>query len=123
MHPHAYSKSVNKTSMTLSIIKRLLRKNRITQKTLTDYLGISKNAFTNWSNGSNSSYIKHLPQIAEFFNVSVDYLLDRDPQSVSSPVIYSVNDKIDSIIEILLSANIDDNDLEIINTVLNKYKK
>lgn len=63
---------------TLSIIKELIVKNNITQKALTDYLGISKNAFTNWNNGSNTSYIKHLPRIAEFFNVSVDYLLDRD---------------------------------------------
>lgn len=62
---------------TLSIIKALLAKNNLTQKALTDYLGISKNAFTNWSNGSNMSYIKHLPQIAEFFNVSIDYLAGK----------------------------------------------
>lgn len=63
---------------TLNKIKQLLRENKLNQKDLTDYLCINKNAFTNWSNGSNKSYIKHLPQIAEFFNVSVDYLLDRE---------------------------------------------
>lgn len=62
---------------TLNKIKQLLKANNLNQKALTDYLGISKNAFTNWSNGSNKSYIKHLPQIAEFFNVSIDYLVGR----------------------------------------------
>ena len=76
---------------TLSIIKTLLVEKSLTQKALTDYLGISKNAFTNWSNGSNTSYIKHLPKIAEFFNVSVDYLLGRDSkeEKFKEPVITS----------------------------------
>jgi transcriptional regulator with XRE-family HTH domain len=63
---------------TLNKILELLEKNNVKQKDLTDYLGISKNAFTNWKGGFSKSYIKHLPQIAEFFNVSVDYLLGRD---------------------------------------------
>lgn len=72
-----YTKTEVNILDTLSIIKALLAKNNLTQKALTDYLGISKNAFTNWSNGSNMSYIKHLPQIAEFFNVSIDYLAGK----------------------------------------------
>ena len=67
---------------TLTIIKTLLSSNGLTQKALTDYLGISKNAFTNWSNGNNNSYIKHLPQIAEFFNVSVDFLLGKEESNM-----------------------------------------
>lgn len=59
----------------LTNIINLLKLNKKKQRDLTDYLGISKNAFTNWKNGDNASYKKHLPQIAEFFGVSVDTLL------------------------------------------------
>lgn len=62
---------------TLDKILELIKKNNIKQKDLTDYLGISKNAFTNWKCGFSQSYNRYLPQIAEFFNVSVDYLVGR----------------------------------------------
>lgn len=45
------------------------------QKDLTDYLGISKNSFTDWKSGRVKSYTKHLDKIAEFLGVSADYLL------------------------------------------------
>ena len=68
---------------TLNKILELVDKNNIKQKDLTDYLGISKNAFTNWKGGFSQSYNKYLPQIAEFFNVSIDYLVGRDDENTS----------------------------------------
>lgn len=53
-----------------------LKRQKKKQKELTDYIGITKNVFTDWKGGRNKSYMKYLPQIADFFNVSVDYLLD-----------------------------------------------
>lgn len=58
-----------------NIILELNNQNK-KQKELTDYLGITKNAFTDWKSGRIKSYMKYLPQIAEFLGVSVDYLLD-----------------------------------------------
>ncbi len=55
------------------------------QKELTDYLGISKNRFTDWKCGRIKSYQKYLPQIAEFFGVSVDYLLGKTLETESVP--------------------------------------
>ena len=55
-------------------------------KDLADFLGISGNVITNWKNGSNHSYLKHLKKIAEFYNVSEDYLLgktDRKHRKIS----------------------------------------
>ena len=78
---------------TLSIITMLLNKNGKTQKDLTDYLGISKNAFTHWKAGRMKSYQRYLPEIAEFFGVSVDCLLGREQSSealLSVPVNGSV---------------------------------
>ena len=48
---------------------------------LTNYLGVSKNVFTDWKAGRNYSYKKHLPQIAEFLGVSVDYLVGNEEQN------------------------------------------
>ncbi len=65
-----------------NIILELKRKNK-KQKELTDYLGITKNAFTDWKSGRIKSYMKYLPQIAEFLGVSVDYLLNTDENKKS----------------------------------------
>ena len=46
-------------------------------KELADYLEISGNVITNWKNGSNRSYLKHLRKIPEFYDVSEDYLLGK----------------------------------------------
>ena len=59
-----------------TIIVILKRKN-FHQKDLTDYLGLSQNAFSEWKSGRNHSWRKYLPQIAEFLGVTVDELLGR----------------------------------------------
>lgn len=63
---------------TLSIISQLLDEKNISQQELCTFLGIGKQAFTNWKSGHTKSYKKYLPQIADFFGVSVDYLLGKE---------------------------------------------
>ena len=58
-----------------------LNKQHKKQKELTDYLDLQKNSFTEWKGGRSKSYMKYLPQIADFFGVSVDYLLDDNKKS------------------------------------------
>ena len=60
---------------TLDKILQLLKEQHKRQIDLTTYLGLHKNAFSNWKSGQNNSYMKYLPQIAEYLGVSVDYLL------------------------------------------------
>jgi len=45
------------------------------QKELTDYLGLKNVAFSEWKSGKSKSYRKYLIEIAEFFDVSLDYLV------------------------------------------------
>ena len=59
---------------TIDKIIDLLEISGKTQKQLTDWLDVDKSVFTAWKNGGNQSYNKYLPQIAEFFGVSIDYL-------------------------------------------------
>lgn len=70
---------------TLNRIKSLLKEKNKTQKDLTDFLGISKNAFSEWNSGKNSSYIKHIVKIASFFEVTTDYLLGNDDAKFPTP--------------------------------------
>ena len=51
-----------------------LKRQKITQRQLTDYLNISENCFGGWKRGANQSYLKYLHAIADFLNVSVEYL-------------------------------------------------
>lgn len=60
---------------TLEKIVYILKQSNKTQKDLTDYLGVQKTAFTQWKLGKNTSYLKHISKIAEYLNVSADYLL------------------------------------------------
>ena len=62
----------------LNNISSIMREKKISQKELCDAIGINKQAFTNWKNGTHSSYQKYLPQIAEVLGVSVDTLLGRE---------------------------------------------
>ena len=58
-------------------IIRLLKEQGKKQKDLTDYLDITPNAFTDWKSGRIKSWQKHLPKIAEFLGVSVEYLVGQ----------------------------------------------
>lgn len=72
---------------TLNRIKQLLKEQNKKQKDLTDYLGLSKNTFTNWNLGLSSSYKQRIDKIAEFLGVSTDYLLGKtDTKKVAPPV-------------------------------------
>ena len=63
---------------TIDKILLLLKEQHKKQKDLTDYLNISKGVFTDWKSGKNNSYLKHIGKIAEYFDVSVDYLLGKE---------------------------------------------
>ena len=68
----------------------LLKQNGKKQKELTNFLSVSHNVFTEWKAGRNSSYMKHLPKIAEFFGVSVDYLLGKEDSYTRNEFTYAL---------------------------------
>ncbi|UVX37085.1 MAG: helix-turn-helix domain protein [Bacteriophage sp.] len=63
---------------TIDKIIQLLSEKKRTQKELTDSLGIEKSVFSAWKSGNSQSYKKYLPEIANFFDVSVGYLLGQE---------------------------------------------
>ena len=56
-------------------IAKLRNENNITQLELAEKLGVTDRAVSKWETGSGYPDITLLPQIADIFNVSIDYLL------------------------------------------------
>ena len=63
---------------TLDNILAKTKENNISQRELCRNLGIAERIFSDWKAGRTESYMKYLPQIAEFLDVSVDYLLGKE---------------------------------------------
>lgn len=96
------------------------RKKNITLTEMVRALELSTSMPTNWKRGiipNGETLIK----LADYLDVSIDYLLGRDAPNASK-LPYSGNNDVDSIINDLLSKDITDGDLEVIKAVLNKYK-
>ncbi len=69
---------------TLDKIISLLDQNNLKQKDLMDHLGLEKSTFSSWKSGKSVSYKKYISEIAEFFNVSTDYLLNDSSDANNS---------------------------------------
>lgn len=98
---------------TLSRIIYLLEQSGHTQSELTEFLGIKKSAFTDWKAGKSKSYIKYAPQIASYFDVSVDSLFGKDTlfkAKTKTPAV-TVYDEHDNIIRL------DNETLELIDSL------
>ena len=72
---------------TLSNILSLIGSKKGAQRRFTEALGLCPSVVGDWKSGKSKSYARRLPQIAEYFGISVDALLD----GTSPPDIYSVN--------------------------------
>lgn len=67
----------------LNIAAMIVSKRRekgITQEELASYFGVSKASVSKWETGQSYPDITFLPQLASYFNISVDELLGYEPQ-------------------------------------------
>lgn len=58
-------------------LKELRKKKRISQVGLAMALGMNQNSISRYENGEREADYKTLVAFADFFNVSIDYLLER----------------------------------------------
>ena len=73
----------------LNIGKCIVQKRRekgITQEKLAEYLGVTKASVSKWESGLSYPDILMLPELATYFNVSVDELLGYSPQLTSQDI-------------------------------------
>lgn len=55
-------------------LKELRQERGLGQVKLSEYLGVSKGMISRWENGFCEPTLSNLKNIAEFFNISLDYL-------------------------------------------------
>ena len=70
---------------TLDKILELIKQKGITQQAFLRDMGLDKSTISDWKRGSNQSYKKHIEKIADYFGVSIDYLLGRGNMTFTVP--------------------------------------
>lgn len=63
-------------------LKELRKKKGLTQEELASELNVSRQAITKWESGEGAPDIDNLRNIALFFHVSVDYLIDNKTEQI-----------------------------------------
>lgn len=77
----------------IPILFKLMEEKKVTQQQLSKAIGVSQGNISDWRSGRGSPNVEVLPKIANYFNVSIDYLLGRtdNPQlhglPLSNPVV------------------------------------
>ena len=66
---------------TLEKIENLMQENNLTANKLAIACKLQNNTFTYWKNGKTKPTIDALIRIADYFNVSIDYLVGRESLS------------------------------------------
>ena len=72
--------------VTITRIVQLIKKANLPEAAFGEALGMGKNTVNNWKAGRSKTYLKKIDSIADYFGVSVDYLLGRtdDPHPAIS---------------------------------------
>lgn len=76
---------MNKLNISKCIVQKRKEKG-ITQEKLAEYIGVSKASVSKWESGQSYPDILLLPELATFFNVSVDELLGYSPQLTNEDI-------------------------------------
>lgn len=73
----------------INIAKVLVNKRKekgITQDDVADYIGVSKASVSKWETGQSYPDVTFLPQLAAYFNISIDELMDYKPQMTKEDI-------------------------------------
>ena len=73
------------------ILKELRTNEKLTQEQLANILGINRVQYNQYENNYNTIPIKHLNSIANYFNVSIDYILGFNKHKIYDLLIHDIN--------------------------------
>lgn len=110
-------------------LKSLRTRRSVSQVELATYLHISKSAVSMYERGERTPDFETLEGIADFFNVSIDYLLDRENGSMYylDPEVAEIANEMSSRPELkaLMDASrkLTKEDLEDLEKIVNKFYK
>ena len=68
------------------IILHMRKEKGITQDDLAKYMGVSKASVSKWETGQSFPDITFLPQLASYFNISIDDLMGYEPQMTKEDI-------------------------------------
>lgn len=68
------------------VIAKKRKEKGITQDELANYIGVSKASVSKWETGQNYPDVAFLPQLAAYFNITIDDLLDYKPQMTKADI-------------------------------------
>lgn len=102
-----------------SIFEQLLQKNGVSTYKVSKETGIAQSVFSNWKNGISTPKQDKLKAIADFFGVSLDYLMGNEPND--SENIYEAKDKTEVDV-LLLCRKVQDIPEEDKEQIVNQFK-
>lgn len=93
-------------------LRQLMYGSGTTQQELAEKTGCSRQAIAQYMDGSNAPNIDKLILIAEFFNVSIDYLVGKDKEQTEEELVQSI----------VNYTGLDENSIEALQTIKNSKK-
>jgi XRE family transcriptional regulator len=66
------------SNQTQNRIKELRKQARLSQQTLADQIGVFRNTISNWETGYSQISLENAKKVAEYFEVTIDYLLGSE---------------------------------------------
>ena len=111
----------------MTIIERILSELEIKglkKSDLANHLNKSKGQISMWESRNSNPPAEFIPDIADFLNVSTDYILRGKETKIEPTAIhYSGNERVDSIVNEILKTDLTEDDIKLIEFILDKYKK
>ena len=66
------------SNQTQNRIKELRKQAKLSQQTLADQIGVFRNTISNWETGYSQISLENAKKVAEYFGVTIDYLLGSE---------------------------------------------
>ena len=66
------------SKQTQNRIRELRKKGRLSQQALADQIGVFRNTISNWETGYSQISLENAQKVAEYFGVTIEYLLESD---------------------------------------------
>ena len=100
-------------------LKELREINNIKRKELAELLNVTPATISNYENGARNPGIKELIILADFFNVSIDYLVDRKeiPKKKIQKIFYIIEKSI------IFESNVENGEIDLIIKNMAKGRK
>lgn len=102
----------------LQILRKICGK---TQKEIADYLGVDRSTYAKYESGDSEPTLDTLKKLAKYFDVTTDYLLDRENNKSSAAL--ELKDVYFNFAKRAQDSGLDPEDIEMILSLVERMKK